>query len=111
MPAEHPYDYWKAVALAIEAENAKAKIYVAHDASLGTAREAILRRVLVNETPGPYKVKTGLIWAACPEGNREPCVSKQCDLLVYDSHADTPLYRIDDFVVMHYNAAKFIVEV
>jgi hypothetical protein len=37
MAAEHPDEYWRAVALGIEAENQKAKVYVTHLPSLGVA--------------------------------------------------------------------------
>jgi hypothetical protein len=35
-------EYWQAVAKAIDAEDAKASIFVKHNASIGAAREAIL---------------------------------------------------------------------
>jgi hypothetical protein len=111
MAATHPDAYWKAVALGIEAENRKATVYIKHDLSLGIAREAILRRVLINETPGPFEVKTGLIRVSRPGDPADGHTSKQCDLLVYNPHTDPPLYRMDDFVVVPQSAARYVVEV
>ena len=107
MAANHPKEYWQAVAKGLEAESEKASVYVTHALSLGIAREAILRRVLIDETPGAYLVKTGLI----REKSQGGVVSRQCDLLVYNPADDTPFYRMDDFVVIPAAMAKIVVEV
>jgi hypothetical protein len=106
--ADHPPEYWRAVAQGLEAESQKAAIYVKHALSLGIAREAIFRNLIEHETPGPYLVKTGLI-----RGKRDGdwINSRQCDLLVYDPTVNTPFYRMDDFVVIPSAAGKVVVEV
>jgi hypothetical protein len=106
MAADHPPAYWQAVAKGLEAESEKAAVYVTHALSLGIAREAIFRRVLIDETPAPYLVKTGLIRQRSQGGD----VSRQCYLLVYDP-SDTPFYRMDEFVVVPASIAKIVVEV
>src|SRR4051794_18514958 len=55
-------EYCQAVARGIDAEEAKARLFIHHNDSLGSAREAILRDVLVKHTPEPYKVRTGFIY-------------------------------------------------
>ena len=108
MPANHPDAYWQGVSQIIEGESMKARAYVTHAQSLGIAREAIVRRILINETPTRYEVKTGLI--RNPHGQASDS-SRQCDLLVYDPAFDPPLYRVDDFVVVPNSVARFVVEV
>jgi hypothetical protein len=105
--ANHPEAYWRAVAKGLEAESEKASLYVTHRPSLGVAREAIFRRILIDETPSRYSVKTGLIREKSSDGN----VSRQCDLLVYDPTDDTPFYRMGEFVVVCDAMARMVVEV
>jgi hypothetical protein len=109
MAATHPPEYWKALAQQLDAENIEARVYVTHDPSLGLAREAILRKYVMDETPGPFEVRTGLIRHQ-PSG-RNPIVSNQCDLLVYDPHKDPPFYRMENFVVVSKQVASAVVEV
>jgi hypothetical protein len=109
MASIHPQDYWLALAQQLDAESRKAAVYVSHRASLGAAREAILRKLITAETPGPFKVKTGLIREQ--EVEKEPRVSRQCDLLIYNPHSDPPLYRMEDFVVVDRRVASAVIEV
>ena len=108
MPLDHPVEYWQAVARGLEAESQKAAVYVRHAASLGVSREAIFRVLIDDQTPGPFLVKTGQIrW----RDRTEIEYSKQCDLLVYNPHIDTPYYRMDEFVVVPRESARIVVEV
>jgi hypothetical protein len=100
-------DYWQAVARGIDAEDQKATIFVAQNDSLGVAREAILRDLLVKQTPEPYRVSTGFIYLPNPE----PWSSKQCDVLVYDPTVSQPYYAIGGFSVVPRRAAKLVIEV
>jgi hypothetical protein len=109
MTVGHPSEYWTALALGIDAENKKAEIYVSDDHSLGVAREAILRRLLIAQTPAPYAVKTGFIHRFGEAGNS--LVSRQCDVLVYDPTISQPKYGIDEFVVVPDSAARLVAEV
>lgn len=105
MPAEHPPEYWQAVARGLEAESQKAAVYVTHPPSLGVAREIILRNIIQKETPGQYSIKTGLI------RGRDGTESKQCDLIIYNQHEHTPNYQIDEFVVVPPASTRVAIEV
>ena len=106
MPADHPPKYWQAVANVLEGESAKAEVYVNHSLSLGVAREAILRNIVMDETPGPFSVKTGII----RESSSGDLVSRQCDLLIFDPNVDTPFYKMDEFVVIPSACARVVIE-
>src|SRR5262249_54985075 len=55
----------------------------------------------------PYKVKTGFV-----AGIAEKLVtSDQCDILVYDPAESQPMYRIEEFVVVPFHAARLAIEV
>jgi hypothetical protein len=100
-------EYWQAVAHGIDAEDRKASLFIKHSASVGTAREAILREVLVKQTPEPFRVGTGFVYQPTPE----PWSSKQCDLLVYDPTVAQPYYSIGGIVVLHRDATRLAIEV
>jgi len=102
-------EYWEAVARSIDAENQKANIFITHNDSLGVAREAILRDLLVKQTPEPYRVSTGFVYYA--EAKPKPWSSKQCDVLVYDPTASQPYYSIGGLSVVPRRACKLIIEV
>jgi hypothetical protein len=99
--------YWQAVANGINAENQKATIFLKHNPSIGIAREAIVRDLLVKQTPEPYRVATGFIY----EYGTEPWSSKQCDVLVYDPMESQPHYAIGGLSVVPRKAARLVVEV
>jgi hypothetical protein len=99
--------YWQAVANGINAENQKATIFLKHNPSIGIAREAILRDLLVKQTPEPFRVATGFIY----EYGTVPWSSKQCDVLVYDPTTSQPHYAIGGLSVVPRKAARVVVEV
>src|SRR4051812_11041884 len=68
-------DYWRAVALRIDAEEQQASFFLSHNESRGVAREAILRDLLVKQTPEPLRVKSGFVRRIKPAVH----CSKQCD--------------------------------
>lgn len=100
--------YWQSVARGIDAEDQKLRVFVRHNLSLGLAREAILRDLIIRQTPEPHKVRTGFICHFTDEG---PWVSRQCDVLVYDPQHSQPYYSIDAFAVIQRHAANLVVEV
>lgn len=100
--------YWQAVARGIDAEDQKLRVFVRHKLSLGIAREAILRQLLVTQTPEPYRVRTGFI---CYFTEPEPWLSRQCDVLVYDPQVSQPYYSLDEFSVISREAACLVVEI
>jgi len=97
--------YWTVIAEGIDVEDKKMNLFVRHNHSRGIAREAILRSLLVAQTPKPFVVSTGFVHDI---GSRPP---KQCDVLVYDPSVSQPYYRLDEFVVVPPKAAKVAVEV
>jgi hypothetical protein len=103
----HTPEYWRALAKGIDAEEAKASIFLHHKHSVGAAREAILRDLLVKHTPEPYRVGTGFIHQYTPERWE----SRQCDVLVYDPSVSQPDYAIGGLVVVNRPAARLVIEV
>ena len=101
-------NYWNIVARAIDLEDDKIDLFIPyHNPSRGTAREAILRNLLVTHTPDPYVVSTGFVY----EPNQDAEIPAQCDVLVYDPRISQPYYRLDEFVVVSPRSARVIVEV
>lgn len=100
-------EYWKIVARGIDVENAKLDLFVSHKHSRGVAREAILRDLLVTQTPHPFVVSTGFVRDNYP--NR--IAPKQCDVLVYDPRDGQPLYQLNEFVVTCPKNTRLAIEV
>lgn len=107
MAKRDEWNYWQIVSQGMEVEDRRLRMFVRHKASLGVGREHIIRKLLTDHTPEPYRVNTGFV--AHPAS---PSVtSDQCDVLVYDPRASQPLYRIDEFVVVPPAAARIAIEV
>ena len=107
MATSDEWGYWRIVSQGMEVEDRRLRMFVRHKASLGVGREHILRKLLAEQTPEPYRVNTGFV--AHPAAPR--VTSDQCDVLVYDPRASQPLYRIDQFVVVPPAAARLAIEV
>jgi len=99
-------DFCRGVAMVLQGESLKAKCYVTHNQSLGVLREKMVRNFIRHETPERYRVETGLI-----RNHQTGETSRQSDLLIHDSLTNPPLYRWEDFVVVHTGSAKAAVEV
>jgi hypothetical protein len=102
----HLDDFCKGVAMVLQGESLKALCYVPHGASLGSLREQMVRTFVRHETPEKYRVETGLV-----RNHDTGASSRQCDLLIHDPKETPPLYRWEDFVVIHAFAARAVVEV
>lgn len=76
-----------------------------HNPTIGLLTETIVRSFLATYLPKLVSVEQGFIM------NEEGEVSRQCDILIYDSHNYYPLYRIDDVVVVPSAAVVAIIEV
>ena len=100
-------ELWQAIALGIDAENAKIEIFIQHNLSRGIAREVILRNLIVQQTPDPYRVHSGFVYS--DKSKAEP--DKQCDVLVYDPRVHQPYYQIDEFVVVPSESTRVLMEV
>jgi hypothetical protein len=105
----HTPEFYNAIALGIDAENAKATAYIKHGPSLGNAREIILRDVVREATPEPFRFGTGFIHHIMESG--ETKLTRQCDVLVYDPTLDPPKYSFENFVILGPNTVKIAIEV
>jgi hypothetical protein len=102
----HPLDFQRGIAMVLKGESLKAGCYVTHAASLGVLREKMVSSFVRNETPGRFRVETGLI-----RNHARNISSRQCDLLVHESALRPPLYRWEDFVVVDHREARAVLEV
>jgi hypothetical protein len=92
-------EYWQAVAQGIDAEETKATLFIKHNASVGAAREEILKEFLRRRTPEPFRVRSGFIHRLFEKPNDNYC-SRQLDVLVYDASIAQPDYEIGELVLL-----------
>lgn len=84
----------------------QAKVYInRHNPTTGALAEAILRQFLQEHLPKAVSVEQGFI----VDQNGE--LSRQCDILIYDSQRYAPFYRAEGIVVVQAEAVIAIVEV
>lgn len=76
-----------------------------HNPTIGVLTEEIVREFLNDHLPDVVTVAEGFI--SDGKGN----LSKQCDIIVYDSHSYAPYYRVNNIVVVPSAAVLAIVEV
>lgn len=76
-----------------------------HNPTIGILTEEILRKFLITFLPKGVSVEQGFIVGANGE------LSKQIDIVVYDSHRYAPYYRINDIVVIPSTSVIAIIEV
>lgn len=79
-----------------------------HWLSVGAYKESILRRMLQARLPRRFSVSTGFI-AGHRRGQR--LLSRQMDILIWDSHTHSPIFQDEDMVVIPFEAARAAVEV
>ena len=95
-----------------------------HDPSLGNYKERLLRTIIADFIPKRYEVGTGFVIFPTRQlreegevfGGRASTaapheVSKQLDIIVYDSSTYPVVFRDEDFVVVRPEAVNAIVEV
>jgi len=102
----HDKSFVRSVADGIRSESEKAGVYTTHMGELGTLREKALIGVLRDHTPRKFSVETGLV-----RDHQRRETSRQCDVLVHDDFEFSPLYRMEDFVIVPARAARCVVEV
>jgi len=102
----HKPDFCRGIAMVLQGESLRAGCYVTHNGSLGGLRERIVRRLIRDQMPATFQVDTGLV-----HDQRSGATSRQCDILIHDSSIRAPLYRWEDFVVVHSRDARSVVEV
>jgi hypothetical protein len=85
---------------------AQIKVFIKkHNPTIGILTEEIIREFLSDHLPNYVSVEQGFII------NAENKVSKQCDILIYDSLNYSPLYRIKDIVVIPEASVLAVIEV
>ncbi len=77
----------------------------AHWGEEGTYKEALLRELLREFLPSKYRVSTGFVYW-WDEG-----VSKQIDIIIWDSTDSTPLVQQGEFAILTQDDVKAIIEV
>lgn len=96
----------------------------AHDPSLGNYKERLLKTIIADFIPKRYEIGTGFVlfptrqlqeeseaYAASPDAHSPHEVSKQLDIIVYDSSTFPVVFRDEDFVVVRPEAVNAIIEV
>ncbi|WP_295763018.1 DUF6602 domain-containing protein [Undibacterium sp.] len=95
----------------------------AHYPSVGTYKERLLIESIRNYLPKSLSVGTGFVMF--PHSDLAPragehfdslnksafCVSRQCDILIFDGDQYPPVFRDGDFVVLRPEAVKAVIEV
>lgn len=98
--------YFDHVSQELHSKIAQAKVYISrHNPTTGALAEAVLRQFLNDHLPGAVGVEQGFII------DKEGGLSKQCDILIYDSHWYAPFYRVGGVVVVPAEAVIAIIEV
>ena len=98
--------YFDHVTKQLHSKIAQAKVYITkHNPTTGALAEAVLREFLQEHLPGAVSVEQGFI--ITPDGG----LSKQCDILIYDSHRYAPFYRAGDVVVVPAESVIALIEV
>lgn len=105
MPLHHD-TFCQGIAMVLRGESQKAAAYVTHGSSIGTLREKMVGTFVRHETPERFRVETGLI-----RDQGFDLTSRQCDILVHEPWDEAPLYRYEDFVIVHASAARAVIEV
>lgn len=80
----------------------------AHWLSVGTYKERLVHNQLIDHVPKKYEVGTGFVMAAWQD---QKVLSRQVDLLIWDSSNHSPFFRDGDFVVIPPTACKAAIEV
>lgn len=87
-------------------ELSQVKVFIKkHNTTIGLLTEEVLRRFLATFLPKGVSVEQGFVVDANGE------LSRQIDILIYDSHRFAPYYRINDVVVIPSSAVIAVVEV
>lgn len=77
-----------------------------HRGEIGSQREVLVREFLREFLPSKYSISTGFIVAA-----RDGAVSKQQDIVIWNSHDYMPLFRSGEFVIVPKGAVCALIEV
>jgi hypothetical protein len=105
MPASRVQDYYVLTAESFLTEVERARTLVSHGPTLGSWGESLLRGFLSRHLPQRWTVGQGFV-RSTPD-----LVSRQIDVLVWDSLDGVPLWTVGDFVVLPPGATAIAVEV
>lgn len=99
-------DYFRLVSEELLIKLNQVKIFIKrHNPTIGILTEEILRTFLQDYIPKGVSVEQGFILNKCGK------LSKQCDILIYDSELYSPFYRINDIVVVPSESVISIIEI
>lgn len=99
-------DYFRLVSEELFIKLNQVKTFIKkHNPTIGILTEEILRTFLQNYIPKGVSVEQGFIL------NKKGELSKQCDIIIYDSELYAPFYRINDIVVVPAESVISIVEI
>lgn len=99
-------NYFELLSQELMIKLAQVKSYITkHNPTIGVLTEEILRDFLKNHLPQLVSVEQGFIISEKGE------LSKQCDILIYDSQSYAPAYRINDIVVVPSDSVIAVIEV
>lgn len=98
--------YFEFVSQELLIKLAQIKCYITkHNPTIGVFTEEIVRNFLKNHLPSSVSVEQGFI------ANSRGELSKQCDIIVYDSQSFAPLYRVNDIIVVPSASVIAVIEV
>ncbi|MCE6989019.1 DUF6602 domain-containing protein [Dyadobacter sp. CY323] len=99
-------EYYRLKAEELLNELSQVKTFIKkHNPTIGILTEEILRKFLSTFLPKSVSVEQGFVVGSNGE------LSKQVDILIYDSQSYAPYYRINDIVVVPNEAVLAVVEV
>ena len=99
-------NYFEFLSQELLAKLAQVKSYITkHNQTIGVLTEEIVRDFLRKHLPSLVSVEQGFII------DQDGELSKQCDILIYDSQSYAPLYRINDIVVVPAESVLAVIEV
>jgi len=79
-----------------------------HWPSVGDFKESILRQMIAQRIPRRFEASSGFILST--KGG-DKVLSRQLDLLIWDSHSNPPIFRDGEFVIIPPEACRGVVEV
>lgn len=98
--------YFEFVSQELLIKLAQIRCYITkHNPTIGVLTEEIVRSFLKNHLPILVNVEQGFII------NSSGKLSKQCDIIIYDSQSFAPLYRVNDIVVVPSESVIAVIEV
>lgn len=99
-------DYFRLVSNELLLKLSQIKTFVKkHNQTIGILTEEVLRHFLKTYLPKGLSVEQGFIMSKNGE------LSKQCDILIYDSIRFAPFYRVNDVVIVPVEAVIIVIEV